>query len=233
MTQHLLLDRHFRRPPVLRIFWARPRLIGSAAFGLALIMLFHFVVPWRLPTQLLIAWNLSVGLYLVLAWSMMLKSSEEQMKLRAQIQDEGQVIVLLLTIIASVACMTAIVAELSSLKDMSSLLRGLHVGLAALTILTAWLFVHTMFAMHYAHDFYVGVVKGQPPCLEFPGECPRPHYSDFLYFAFVIGTSGQTADVSIASKAMRQLGLLHCVLAFFFNTTLLALTINIAAGLIS
>ena len=116
---------------------------------------------------------------------------------------------------------------------MTAASRGLHVGLAALTILTAWLFVHTMFAMHYAHDFYVGVVRGQPPCLEFPGECPRPAYSDFLYFAFIIGTSGQTADISLASKPIRRLGLIHCVLAFFFNTTLLALTINIAASLIS
>ncbi|MDR3373463.1 MAG: DUF1345 domain-containing protein [Ancalomicrobiaceae bacterium] len=230
---HYHLDLHFRRPRVFRIFWARPRLIGCSILGLALILVFHELAPWRVPTQLLIAWNISIGLYLLMAWSMMVRSSEERMKLRAQIQDEGQLVVLLLTVLASCACLTAIVAELSGLKDMTSTARGLHVGLAALTILTAWLFVHTMFAMHYAHDFYVGIVRGQPPCLEFPGECPRPSYSDFLYFAFIIGTSGQTADISLASKPIRRLGLIHCVLAFFFNTTLLALTINIAASLIS
>ena len=66
--------------------------------------------------------------------------------------------------------------------------------------------------------------------LEFPGE-REPHYGDFLYFACVIGTSAQTADVSFTSRSMRRTGLVHCVLAFFFNTTLLALSINIASGL--
>ncbi|MBP7395112.1 MAG: DUF1345 domain-containing protein, partial [Zoogloea sp.] len=67
--------------------------------------------------------------------------------------------------------------------------------------------------------------------LQFPGETD-PDYGDFLYFAAVIGTSGQTADVSFASRPMRRIGLLHCVLAYAFNTTLLALTINIASGLL-
>jgi uncharacterized membrane protein len=58
-----------------------------------------------------------------------------------------------------------------------------------------------------------------------------PDYWDFLYFSAVIGTSGQTADVSFTSKAMRRTGLVHCVLAYFYNTTVLALTINIAASL--
>ncbi len=233
MSIHTHLDLHFRRPRLLRIFWARPRLIGSSLLGAVLIVGFAAFTPWRLPTQLLLAWNIAIGLYLVLAWEMMLNSSEERMKLRAQMQDDGQFVVLILTVVAAVACMTAIVAQLSGLKDMSPFLRGLHVGLAALTILTAWIFVHTMFALHYAHDFYVNMVKGHPPCLEFPGICERPSYSDFLYFAFVIGTSGQTADVSMSSKPMRRIGLVHCVLSFFFNTTLLALTINIGAGLIS
>lgn len=52
-----------------------------------------------------------------------------------------------------------------------------------------------------------------------------------MYFALVIGTSAQTADVTLTSRAMRRTGMLHCVLAFFFNTAVLALTINIAASL--
>ena len=233
MTHATLIDRHLRRPRLLRIVWARPRLFGCILFGGLLILGLQMVAPWRLPTQLLIAWNVSIGLYLVLAWVMMAQSTEERMRLRARLQDEGRVPVLVLTILASAACLTAIVAELSGLKDLSPLARGLHVGLAAGTILTAWLFVHTMFALHYAHDYYASAAHGHRPCLDFPGDCERPGYSDFLYFAFVIGTSGQTADVSMTSTAIRRVGLVHCVLSFVFNTTLLALTINIAAGLIS
>ena len=87
-----------------------------------------------------------------------------------------------------------------------------------------------MFALHYAHDFYVAQEHGKLGGLEFP-KSPTPEYSDFLYFACVIGTSGQTADVSFTSRSMRRTGLVHCVLAFFFNTTLVALTINISYGL--
>ena len=114
---------------------------------------------------------------------------------------------------------------------MHGMLRSAHVALAVMTIISSWLFIQVMFALHYAHDFYVAKERSNSGGLEFPGSA-SPDYSDFLYFACVIGTSGQTADVSFISKAMRKVGLIHCVLAFFFNTTLLALTINIASGLI-
>jgi uncharacterized membrane protein len=88
-----------------------------------------------------------------------------------------------------------------------------------------------MFALHYAHDFYAAEAKGLSGGLNFPGG-HAPDYSDFLYFSCVIGTSGQTADVEISSRAQRRVCLMHCVLAFFFNTTLVALTINLASGLV-
>lgn len=88
-----------------------------------------------------------------------------------------------------------------------------------------------MFALHYAHDDYVALIRRQPPGLAFPGE-DNPDYGDFLYFACVIGTAAQTADVPFTSRTMRRTGLVHGVLAFFFNATLLALTINIASGLL-
>ncbi|HPU80772.1 DUF1345 domain-containing protein, partial [Accumulibacter sp.] len=78
---------------------------------------------------------------------------------------------------------------------------------------------------------YAAQARGNPGGLDFPGG-HAPDYGDFLYFACVIGTSGQTADVSLSSRSMRRTGLVHCVLAFFFNTTILALTINIASGLL-
>ena len=124
----------------------------------------------------------------------------------------------------------AIVAELSVVKEMLGTLRYAHLALAVLTIITSWAFTQVMFALHYAHDYYAAEAKGNPCGLEFPGG-HAPDYGDFLYFACVIGTSGQTADVSFTTRIMRRTGLVHCVLAFFFNTTLLALTINIASGL--
>jgi uncharacterized membrane protein len=161
---------------------------------------------------------------------MMFWSSHERMRTRALQHDEGRVLVLVLVVAAALMCIGAIVAELSVAKDLKGVFRSAHIALALLTIVTSWAFTQVMFALHYAHDYYAGELRGQPGGLDFPGG-HAPDYGDFLYFSCVIGTSGQTADVSFTNRTMRRTGLVHCVLAFFFNTTLLALTINIAAGL--
>jgi uncharacterized membrane protein len=126
--------------------------------------------------------------------------------------------------------MYAIASQLASAKGLHGLARSSHVGLAALTMLSSWVFTQTMFALHYAHDFYLSRERKRPDPLLFPGTT-EPGYLDFCYFAFVIGTSGQTADVAFNGRALRRAGLLHCVVAFLFNTTLLALMVNLAASL--
>ena len=87
-----------------------------------------------------------------------------------------------------------------------------------------------MFALHYAHDYYAAIGHRRPPGLRFPDE-EHPNYGDFFYFAAIIGTSGQTADVAFSSKPMRRVGSVHCILAYLFNTVVLALLINIGASL--
>lgn len=214
----------------LRLMLARPRLLICVVIGLAC----YFMVPQGIAqhaiTKAIIAWNLGAGLYLLLAFKMMFWSSHERMRTRALQQDEGRILVLVLVVTAAFMCIGAIVAELAVVKDLKGAIRNYHLALAVATIVTSWAFTQTMFALHYAHDYYTAVVHGEHGGLEFPGGHP-PDYGDFLYFASVIGTSGQTADVSFTSRKMRRTGLVHCVLAFFFNTTLLALTINIASGL--
>lgn len=181
-------------------------------------------------TRLIIGWNVGACLYLLLAARMMFWSTHERMRSRALQQDEGRHIVLALVVTATIMSLGAIVAELAVAKEMHGTLRYGHIALAALTILSSWAFTQVMFALHYAHDYYVAEARGNLGGLAFPGS-HAPDYGDFLYFACVIGTSGQTADVSITSRTMRRIGLVHCVLAFFYNTTLVALTINIASGL--
>jgi len=181
-------------------------------------------------TRAIIGWNVGAWLYLMLAAQMMFWTTHEKMHSLAIAQDDGKYVVLGMVVFASIISLGAIVAELAVVKEMHGTLRYAHIMLAVLTILSSWAFTQVMFALHYAHDFYVAKERGNSGGLEFPG-MNAPDYSDFLYFACVIGTSGQTADVSLTSRAMRRTGLVHCVLAFFFNTTLVALTINIASGL--
>jgi uncharacterized membrane protein len=221
---------HLDKPYLVRLLLARPRLWASTVAGLATFLYLPDSIAQLAVTRAIVGWNAGATLYLLLAMKMMFWSTHERMRTRALQQDEGRVVVLLLVFTAAVACIGAIVAELAVVKGLHGTLRYAHLGLAALTIVTSWAFTQTMFALHYAHDYYATVLQGEHGGLEFPGGQP-PDYGDFLYFACVIGTSGQTADVSFTSRKMRRIGTLHCVLAFFFNTTLVALTINIASGL--
>jgi uncharacterized membrane protein len=216
---------------LVRAFRARPRLLVA----IILVGILMVVLPWSLawPTRALIAWNSGIGLYLVLAFVMMLAGEEEEnMRRRAATQDEGALTVLILTALAAIACLVAIAAELAGVRDMPAAQKLQHIGLVIATVLTAWFFVHTMFTLHYAHEYYQDP-PGSRPALDFPGGEKSPDYLDFLYFASTIGVACATADVSITSRDIRRVALWHGVLAFFFNTTILALAINVGAGLLA
>ena len=93
---------------------------------------------------------------------------------------------------------------------------------------------HVTFAFRYAHEYYTSDVAPPPEFdrgLEFPGE-KRPDYLDFVYFALVLGMTFQVSDVQITSRKLRRLATLHGLIGFLYNTVILALTVNIAAGLL-
>jgi len=104
----------------------------------------------------------------------------------------------------------------------------LEVALAASSLLLAWLFMNTIFALHYAHEFY-GDRGGKGSGLDFPGT-REPDYWDFVYFAFVIGMTFQVSDVQISERQIRRVALAHAVIAFFFNVIIIALSVNVVAS---
>lgn len=216
---------------LVRQIRARPRLMISLLVGVMVYFLLPAALAERTITRLIIGWNAGAWLYLALAMRMMFKLGHQNIHWRARLQDEGKFVVLLLVIAAVLVSLGAIFAQLAVAKDMAGNERYAHIALAVLTIVSSWSFTHVMFAQHYAHDYYVALANHQPPGLDFPGET-TPDYGDFLYFSCIIGTSGQTADIGFSSRSMRRIGLVHSVLAFFFNTTLVALTINIASSFV-
>ncbi len=216
---------------LLRQFVARARLASALGAGVLAFFLLPHSWPPTTAGRLLLCWNVTVLVYLVLAVRVLWTGTASNIRERAKRQDEGQKTILLLTVTAVIASLVAIVLELATIPELAPELRKGHILLTAVTVVSSWLFMHLMFALHYAHEFYHRNLHGQPGGLHFPGET-EPDYWDFVYFSAVIGTSGQTADVEFTSKAMRRTGLVHCVLAYFYNTTVLALTINIASGLI-
>ena len=218
------------RHKLVRIVASRPRLFVCILLGIVTDLVLPKWLASQEITRLIIGWNLGACVYLALAARMMFWSSHARMRTRALQHDEGRLVVLGMVITAAIMCLGAIVAQLAIAKDLHGTLRYAHIALAVLTILSSWAFTQAMFALHDAHDYYLSEAHGGIGGLAFPGG-HAPDYGDFLYFACVIGTSGQTADVSFTNRTMRRTGLVHCVLAFFFNTTLVALTINIASGM--
>jgi len=170
-------------------------------------------------------------MYLAFAWRVMRTTSVQGIHDRAPKQDEGRYTILILVVLAVLVVLLAVGTQLAQVKDLHGDARSLHVALAAFTVMTSWLFMQVLFALHYAHDFYMARHFGEVDPLNFPGT-KDPSYFDFFHFACVIGTAAQTADVSFNGSALRGVGTMHCIVAFFFNATLLALSINLAAGLL-
>jgi uncharacterized membrane protein len=210
----------------------RPRLIFSIAVGL----LAYFITPysWRIETRGLVSWNIAAIFYLILFFHLAETANTNKIRTRAKLQDDGEILILMLSALAAIMCFVAIISELANLKGISLTYRNWHLALVILTLPLNWAFIHSMFALHYAHEFY-DAPDGDGNGLEFPSSKHLnpipPTYWDFIYFSYIIGTSGQTADIAISCPSIRKIATIHCVFSFFFNITTLGLSINVASSL--
>lgn len=182
----------------------------------------------HLATRRLIGWDIGVLCYLIATATMMARAASTEIRRHSEEHDEGALGVLILTVAAAIASLGAIFVELAT-TDRTMHGYGLHVALAIATVVLSWAFTHTIFALHYAYQFY-----GDYECaggLRFP-EDDKPDYWDFVYFAFVVGMTFQVSDVAVTNKQMRRFVVAHGVLAFFFTSAIVALMVNIAASVI-
>lgn len=222
-----------------RAFRDRPRITAAILVG-ALVASALYVLPndLRWSTRAILAWDSAAGCFIALMMLMMKDCGVDKIQARAAAQDEGQGLTLFLSIASAAASVLAIAIELSLAKDDHGFIKPLRVTLAFATIALSWFFTHLIFALHYAHEYYApetcldeesdgGGVRGG---LGFPGG-GEPDYWDFVHFSVIIGVASQTADISFTSKPLRRIGTIHGVLSFVFNTVVLALTINLLAGL--
>lgn len=169
-------------------------------------------------------------MYLALAWWLCERFDAKRTRERAQAQDEPSVVLFLLMLLATAACVTAIVVMMQG-KLYSGTERTMYVALSLVALIASWLFIQTIFAFRYAHRYYQEEKRNEPdgPGLQFPGGLD-PDYFDFLYYAHVVGMTSQVSDVQVTSREMRRLTLVHSVLSFGFNMLVLALSINVVAG---
>jgi len=210
-------------------FRARPRFYVALAVGL----LAALVTPGQLGgmERAVMGWDVGTALFLVLIFIMAARATPESMQQRAALEDQVRWVFLTLMAGAAFFSMFALLGILHRVKDASGLEAAELAAIAGATIMMSWVFVHTAFAVHYAHDFYGDLANGaQAPGLLFPGISREPDYWDFLYFSFVVGMTCQVSDVQVATRFWRRLVLVHGVVSFLFNTVVLALCINLLAG---
>lgn len=209
------------------VFRTHPRLIIAILLG---------VIVWAVDphssaiTRALIAWNAGVWTYLLTLWWMMSRATAGVVKKRAAIEDENDTVILIMICIAAVSSIAAVVFGLAKAKDFLPGPKEIRYLFTGMTVLGSWFLLGTIFTLHYARLFYAA--DGDKLPLRFPDEEKDPDYWDFLYFSFTMAVAVQTSDVSVMTRPMRKIVLLQSVLTFLFNSAILGLSINIAAGLV-
>ncbi|MFK4059341.1 DUF1345 domain-containing protein [Brevundimonas sp. NPDC046655] len=213
---------------VVRLFRLHAALwLGLGVLG-AVIALTPGVRDW--PTRIAAGWGAGAAAFLALTFARLMRArSVEAIRKRAAELDQAGGAVLPLSLLAAAASVFIIVMEAADGGKPSA-------GSALFSIVVialSWLFVHVIFALHYAHEFYAPAEsgKGDRKGLIFPGG-DNADYWDFLHFALIIGVANQTADIQISSQKLRRIATLHSLVTFLFNTVILALAVNMAVGLL-
>ncbi len=217
--------RKMSRP--VRLVYGRPRMFIAIAIGVLVYLLLALLpAPLHITTRALLGWDAFVAAYLLLVYVMMFECGLAYVKRNAVLQDDGRFLILMVSALGAFASIAAIVFELGASQHSAPAL-----ALATVTIALSWAAVHTVFALHYAHEFYRGA---KPGGLQFPSgdEHEKPDYWDFVYFSFVIGMTAQVSDVGITDRTIRRTATAHGIVSFIYNTALVALMVNIAASAI-
>jgi uncharacterized membrane protein len=210
---------------------SRPRLVGAIAVGVIV-----GTALGVLPNTLRLSSRAILGCTWFVAASFLGMSGMKGEHIRSQAakQDDGAGMILGLVLLASAASLGAVGVELSLAKGDHGEAKIVRVIFALATVSLSWFVAQLIFALHYAHEYYSAtspdpaspIARG----LKFP-EGGDPDYWDFLHFSVIIGVASQTADISFDSRRLRRIGTVHSLLAFAFNTIVVALTINLWAGL--
>jgi uncharacterized membrane protein len=221
----------YRPRSIARSIAIRPRVYLAALAAVSAIVLLPSAVSGNLRTA--IAGDFAAIVYLALGFRTMLSCGSDLIRKRAARQDDGKIVILILVLLAIALSFWTVIGVLSDAKQISDHTKHLRTLLAAATVGLSWLVTQVVFTFHYAHEFYRpdDTAEKLAGGLEFPHDS-KPDYWDFFYFATSLGAASQTSDVAIRTKALRRLVTLHAVVAFFFNTAVLALAINIGASLI-
>jgi uncharacterized membrane protein len=212
-------------PSTARAFWLRPRLLICLMLAVAIAL--GLPVPTIWP-RLLLGWCVGVAAYVALIILQAARGSGETLRRQASQLDDSAFTISIFAVLAAAASCGAVAMLLFGEQEQDAY-RIPRVALAVLTLVCAWTFVQVVFTTHYAHVFYGEEDGRSRGGLDFNGD-ESPDFWDFFYFSVTIGATSQTSDTDITAKHMRRIVTVQTIYAYFFNTSLLALAVNMAAG---
>ncbi|MFO0676535.1 MAG: DUF1345 domain-containing protein [Polyangiaceae bacterium] len=190
-----------------------------------------FATPGTLPLHIraVVGWDTSALTFVVLAWMIIARATPSETRARAAMADPGRRIVSFVAVASALVSLFASLTVLHAIKSLPAEQVPVWTGLALAAVILSWTVTHTTFTLRYAHLYYRQ--HGDTHCLEFP-DTREPSDSDFAYFAFTIGMCFQVSDVTVRSRAARRVVLLHSLLAFVHNTTILAVSLNLLTSVV-
>ncbi len=224
MTEHPSASLRFR---VAHVRASTRLIVALLASGLTYVVLPRSIAG---EVRAVASWDAFALVALLLTWTTILTLTPRQICTLAQREDPSRAASLILVILGAAASLLAVIVLLQESMKMTGIDKTQAIVLAMSAVLLAWTLIHTVFTLRYAHLYYD--VPDGGTMLEFPGLAELPDYLDFAYFAFVIGMTAQTADVNIHDRTIRRWALMHGLIAFSFNTAVVALSIGILTSLL-
>ncbi|WP_165585661.1 DUF1345 domain-containing protein [Roseococcus sp. SYP-B2431] len=176
-------------------------------------------MPWREAAML--GWCSHVAVYATLLFHDLGDADPDTMRERARLLAEGRAVVLTLSLLTATASLLVVAMLLAGGKQEVT-----EQVISVATLISAWFYVHLLFAQDYAHEFWM---NGNG--LDFPGGGDEPPFGEFVYFAFVVGCTFQVSDATTNTPRMRRIVMLHGLVAFWFNTVVLASAVSTIASL--
>jgi uncharacterized membrane protein len=169
------------------------------------------------------AFDIAALVFLIAVASLFGQGEAARMRRAASDNDANRALLLAITFGVTAVILVAVHGELSGTNSAAT------ITLVIATLALAWLFSNMVYALHYAHLYYLREDGKDAGGLNFP-DTDEPDYWDFLYFSYTLGMTFQTSDVTIGDRDIRRVATGQCLAAFVFNLGVLAFTINVLGG---